>query len=129
MCLVLLTPCLLHCLNFAHHSCSIPGSFHESNPVELHKNLISYVAQVREIRLNAETQLVHSHTLPICEYRIKGCIVYRRVREGRISSCVCFVGPVWRWKWLTVLIAWFIIIARLCTSCAACGCWLLCVSV
>jgi hypothetical protein len=121
VCLVLLIPCILHGLNLAHHSCSIPRSFHECNPVELHKKLC-------EIRPNAETQLIHSHTLPIREFRINGCIVYCRVREGWISSCVCFVGPVWRQKWLTVLITWFIIIAKWCTSCAACS-WLPCVSV
>lgn len=84
VCLVLLTPCLLQGLNVAHHSCGIPGSFHECNPVELHKNLLSYVAQLREIGPNAETQLVHSHTLPICEFQINGYIAYsmNRVGEG-----------------------------------------------
>jgi len=104
VCLVFLTQCILQGLNLAHQSCSIYGSFLDCNPVELHKNLISYVAQLLEIRPNAEMQLIHSHTLPICEFRINDCVVYCRVGESQISSCVCFVGPVWRWQWLTVLI-------------------------
>jgi hypothetical protein len=49
------------------------------------------VAELREIRLKTETQLIHSHTLPICEFRINGCIEYTvewGMAEYQVALCV-----------------------------------------
>lgn len=45
VCLVLVTICVLQGLNLTRHNCSICGRFHDCNPVELHKNVLSCVAQ------------------------------------------------------------------------------------